>query len=167
MKHAKKLIFSGTRCFKRWVATPVISACLLLAACEKGTPSVATIHLNCVDGPAAQCEQLDSGDGKTLVEQKVLLSDQDFARIELKPEEVGDGIFPILAIEFSERAGDTLWQTTSANVGRRLIFVVDGHVLSNAKILEPVHGVRAQLVLDVTREEAEGLVARIMANRGR
>ena len=143
----------------------LISACLFISACSDAKPPVITIHLNCVGNSVVQCIPLEHGDGQVLVGPRAILSDADFASVGLTPDGADEGRSPILAIEFSQSASETLWETTRQNIGRTLIFSVDGYVISDANILEPIRGPKGQFTLSVSRKEADELIARIRSNR--
>ncbi len=165
MTCAKRLAVAGTKWSKRWGLVSLACASLVTSVLAAGKPPVTSVHLSCVEAFAASCETLDSEDGQVLVESSAILTDAGFANVQLMFDGPGEQHFPILVVEFSRTAAETLWETTQENIGRKLIFVADKHVISDANILEPMRSSRAQISLNLSGKEAQELVARILASR--
>lgn len=164
MADVKNFAVSGTKRSRRWGLVSLASACLITSALAGGKPSVTTVHLNCLDNSVDRCDLHASSDGHILVERRAIFSDQDFVSVGLRLHDPVEEHFPILTIQFSENAAKTLWETTRTNIGRTLVFIADGHVISSTNILEPIRGPTGQIVLDLSRTEAADLVARIEQN---
>lgn len=165
MRDVKKLAAFGAEWSRRWGLVLLTGACFISSSVAGGPQAVTTVHLNCLDNSTVSCERLESGNGQVLVEHRAILSDTDFASVELTLSGPYEERFPILAIEFSQSAAETLWETTRENIGRKLIFAADGYVVASTNILEPIRGPRGQITLNTSRKYAEDLVARILANK--
>ncbi len=165
MRDVRKLAAFGAEWSRRWGLVLLTGACFISSSVAGGPQAVTTVHLNCLDHSTVPCERLESGNGQILVEHHAILSDADFASVELTRGGPYEERFPILAIEFSQSAAETLWETTRESIGRKLIFAVDGYVVASANILEPVRGPRGQFALNISSKDAEDLMARIVANK--
>ncbi|MDU2095389.1 MAG: protein translocase subunit SecD [Negativicoccus succinicivorans] len=98
--------------------------------------------------------------GKTAILQfkdedgNVRLSGEDLATAK---EELGQGNKPLVAIEFNDQGAKKFGDLTTQNVGRHIAIVLDGEVLTNPVVNEPILGGKAVITGNRSLEEAKDL----------
>lgn len=98
--------------------------------------------------------------GKTAVlefrddEGHVRLSGEDLANAK---EEIGQGNQPLVAIEFNDAGAQKFADLTTQNVGRHIAIFLDGEMLTNPVVNEPILGGKAVITGNRTLEEAKDL----------
>ena len=98
--------------------------------------------------------------GKTAILQfkdedgNVRLSGEDLATAK---EELGQGNKPLVAIEFNDQGAKKFGELTTQNVGRHIAIVLDGEVLTNPVVNEPILGGKAVITGNRSLEEAKDL----------
>ncbi len=98
--------------------------------------------------------------GKTAVlefkdeEGNIRLTGEDLADAK---EELGQGNQPLVAIEFNDAGGKKFADLTAENVGRHIAIVLDGEILTNPVVNEPILGGRAVITGNRSLEEAKDL----------
>lgn len=98
--------------------------------------------------------------GKTAVmefkneEGQVKLTGSD---LKTAKEELGQNKNPVVAIEFTDEGAKKFGDLTEANVGRHIAISLDGQVLTNPVVNEPIRGGKAVITGSQNLEEAKNL----------
>lgn len=93
--------------------------------------------------------------------------DVSFGKADIVSAEMGfspNGM-PLVNVTLSPDAKSRLYDLTRANVGNQLPLLVDGIVLSNPKVMEPIEGGQFQVSGNFSVAEAQAIAARILGKK--
>jgi len=141
------------------------AAVTLLSACDQPLPRGAlTFYGECISDVSSDCmtiAPLATGQ-PFVVNREPIVEPRHFADAEVVLDERYDEvvIFFTLNAEGTARFGEA----TAARIGKMIFMLDEGHLITAPTVREPIASGRGQIVAEFTEEQANDLVARILAN---
>lgn len=143
----------------------LLAVVILLSACDQPIPRGAlTFYGECISGVSSDCMTIDPlATGQPfVVNREPIVEPRHFVDAEVVLDERYDEV--VIFFTLNAEGTARFAEATAARIGKIIFRLDEGHLITAPTVREPIASGRGQIVAEFSEEQANDLVARILAN---